>query len=309
MSWPRPLQPASGPFPEFKVEGARQGMGEWGAATSRLAEAGIVQPDMLTGLTLFILSSQPRDPNQRQEIKGGGGGVAGGVWVRERFAIYQPMRRGETFAVTGASLGRHVHKGRRYGTTSSETRTAAGELLAANLTTGLLAYRVQEGLEDALEGADPDSLPAPAMGSPEIAAANPHLEALRSAQAGEELVGTAVTVGLELMAARDTSKPDNPIHSDPEAARKAGLARPIAGGSHVLAFALELIMGRFGHEALLHGATFDVRWKAPVEADAVIHPRVVVAEVNASRVALDAEVKLASGATAMVARIEVPLAS
>ena len=83
-------------------------------------------------------------------------------------------------------------------------------------------------------------------------------------------------VGLSLMAARDTDKPDNPIHSDPELARKAGLSKPIAGGSHVLAFALEVIMAEAGRYALLYGANFDIRWKTPVYAEATIYPTVKV---------------------------------
>ena len=105
------------------------------------------------------MKCQPR--RREQAIPGGAGGVAGGVWVRERFTIHRPLRRDEAFTVRGEALGRHVHKGRRYGTTRSETRTARGELAGSNLTTGLLQYRVEEGLADAVEGLAPDAIEVP----------------------------------------------------------------------------------------------------------------------------------------------------
>lgn len=305
--WPRPLEDVRGPIPAAKLDGAAAGMGEWGPESRALAEHGLVPPDMLTGMTLFVLAHQPRDPGRKQDIPGGSGGVAGGVWVRERYTIHRPLARDDAFTVRGASEGRHVHKGRRYGTTSSETWNAAGERVATNLTTGLLAYKVEEGLADAVEGRSPDDIAPPA---PDTSAAphNPCRERLASLEAGDTLGGYRVTVSLALMAARDTKNPDNPIHSDPELARRAGLSRPIAGGSHVLAFALEPILARAGRESLLHGACFDIRWKAPVYADLVIRPTAQVVETHADRVEFEVMATLDDGTTAMTGRIVVPMA-
>lgn len=305
--WPKTLQPASGPMRADKLDGAAQGMGSYGEQTRVLAAQGLVPPDMMTGLTLFLLSSQPRDPDKQKAMPGGGGGVAGGVWVRERFTIHRPLARDEGFSVTGESVGRHVHKGRRYGTNRCETVSAAGDRVASNITTGLLAYKVQEGLQDGIEGADPDSLDG-AGPNWRSASANPCLAQLKALQEGDEFGGYEVLVGLDLMEARDTKKPDNPIHSDPELARKAGLSKPIAGGSHVLAFALEVIMQQAGPESLLHGAGFDIRWKAPVYADSVICPRARVTQKTDDRVVFDVDAMLESGATAMVGQVTVPLA-
>ena len=304
--WPRPLAEARGPIRADKLDGAAEGMGEWGAETRALAAEGLVPPDMMTGLTLFLLSSQPRNPEKKQKIPGGGGGVAGGVWVRERFTIHRPLARDDAFVVSGASEGRHVHKSRRYGTNRCETVNAAGEPVASNLTTGLLEYKVQEGLADGVEGRAPDEVPAP---EPDwtVAAANPCREKLRALTEGQTFGGERVLVSLALMEARDTKKPDNPIHSDPELAKRAGLARPIAGGSHVLAFALEVVMAEAGRHSLLHGAYFDVRWKAPVYADAVIYPHARVSEVRDDRVVFDIDATLESGATAMTGQIVVPI--
>ena len=305
QDWPRPLEPARGPWRRDKLDGAVDGMGAWGDATNALAAEGLVPPDMMTGLTLFLLSSQPRDP-AKQKMPGGGGGVAGGVWVREQFNILRPLPREERFRVQGEALGRYVRKGRRYGLNRCATFDAEGAPVATNVTTGLLAYKVDETLADGAEGLAPDDLAVP--GTDHAAARdNPCLERIRSLAVGEQLGGEPVLVGLDLMQARDTKKPDNPIHSDPQLARQAGLSRPIAGGSHVLAFALEPIMRRIGSRGLLYGTAFDVRWKAPVHADVVIVPRATVATVSHTRVGIDIEAVLEDGAVAMTGRVDIPL--
>lgn len=306
--WPKALHPAQGPMRADKIEGAALGMGEWGPAQNALIADGFLPPDMMTALTLFILGNQPRDPDKQQKIPGAGGGVAGGVWVRERYTIFKPLPCDDVFVVKGNALGRHVHKGRRYGTNSCATFDSAGVPVAENLTTGLLSYKVQAGLEDELEGISPDEVAAPQPGWAQ-AAANPHMDALQSMTQGMRLGGEAITMSLSLMEARDTKKPDNPIHSDPELAKKAGLSRPIAGGSHVLAFPLELIMQKAGRYALLHGANFDIRWKAPVYADSNMTPNVVVTGKTEDRIVFTVDVTLDSGDTAMVGAVTVPLAT
>ena len=160
--WPKVLQPAQGPMRADKLDGAAEGMGAWGPESQALAAEGLVPPDMMTGLTLFILSNQPKDPN-KQKIPGGGGGVAGGVWVRERFTISSALSRDEGFTVTGDSIGKHVHKGRRYGSNQSTTVNGAGVIVARNLTTGLLAYKVDDELADQVEGISPTQPKATAL--------------------------------------------------------------------------------------------------------------------------------------------------
>ncbi len=104
-----------------------------------------------------------------------------------------------------------------------ETRALAGERVATNLTTGLLAYKVQEGLTDGVEGRAPDDLAAPA---PDASAArdNPCRERLASLTAGEVLGGYPVTVSLALMAARDRKTPRT--RSTPTRRSPAGLVCP-----------------------------------------------------------------------------------
>jgi hypothetical protein len=290
-----------------RLDGAADGMGDWGPETRALGADGFVPPDMMCGLTLFVLSQQPRNPNKKQEIPGGAGGVAGGVWVRERFTIYRPLPRDDVFSVSGEAVGRHVRKGRQYSTTRCATLNAAGDRVAKNVTTGLLNYKVDEALVETLEGQDPDQIAAPGPDF-EAARVNPCLERLRGFEMGQEFGGYPVRVDLGLMETRDTKKPDNPIHSDPELARKAGLAKPIAGGSHVLAFVLEVIMAQAGRDALLHGACFDIRWKAPVYADLVIRPSARVVEASARQIVFDVDATLDSGEVAMTGRVTIPLA-
>ena len=306
QSWPRALHEVRGPIPRERIDGAAQGMGSWGEETRALVAQGLVQPDMMTGLTLFLLSGQPKNPNRKQKIPGGGGGVAGGVWVREQFTIHRPLGVQDPFVCTGESLGRYVAKGRRYGINRCETRSADGDLVASNLTTGLLAYKVDEALSEVAEGLGVDDVEAPQIDRA-AAGQNPCMAALEALSPGEVLGGDAVTVSLEMMAARDTDKPSNPIHSDPELAKKAGLKKPIAGGSHVLAFALEPILAVAGRDALLHGACFDVRWKAPVFAGTTIYPLARVRDRDEDKLTIDLEAKLDGDVTAMVGEVVVPL--
>ena len=303
--WPQPLTRVDGPFSSERVDGAAAGMGDYGDATRALSAAGRVQPDLITGMTLFLLARQPR--KERADKPKKTSAIAGGVWVREQYTVHAPIDRGDVFSITGSSTGRYVKKGRRYGTTSSESRASTGALVASNLTTGLLEYKVQNSLADGVEGLPLDDTPAPAPAW-EAAANNPHLGLLSQARQGQTLGGKPVVVSLAMMAARDTANPDNPIHSDLEAAKEAGLERPIAGGSHVLSFAFEAVMAEFGIESLLHGAHVDARWKAPTHADAQIIPTVTVTESGQDRVALELAVDLVEGPTAMVGTITIPLA-
>ncbi len=305
-AWPQPLEEVVGPHPEEKIAGVAASMGDHGKTIGELLAGGTLPPELMTGLTLFLLSGQPRKPRaEGAPKKKGAPGVSGRIWARERHTIHRPLRVGEAFVVNGESTGRHVRRGRRYGTTAAWTVNASGERAGTNHTMGLLSYRPDDSLIDGFDGIDPESIGTP---SPDwtVAANNPHLDALATAQEGEVLGDAPFVCALSFMAARDTSNPNNPIHSDPEAAKAAGLAKPIAGGDHVKSFALELIMARFGPEVLLHGAAFDSRWKAPTEADASITPRAIVTSVRPDRVELRYEVQLTGGPMAMQGTVVIP---
>ena len=304
--WPRTLERVTGPHPEAKIQGVAGSMGDQGPTIGKLMADGFLSPELMTGLTLFLLSGQPRKPRpEGAPKKKGAPGVSGRIWAREQQTIRRPLRIGEAFVVDGSSSGQHVRNGRRYGTTESTTVDAAGRPAAINATTGLLSYRPDPNLSDGFEGVDLATRPLP-LPDFEAAANNPHLDALATAEVGEVLGGESMVVTLAMMAARDTSNPNNPIHSDPEAAKAAGLAKPIAGGDHVLSFALELVMARFGEQVLLHGASLDTRWKAPTECEAGIVPRAVVMAVEADRVAIDYEVQLEAGPMAMKGSLVIP---
>lgn len=297
----------TGPFRPEKIDGALDGMGAYGDATRTLGESGLLQPDMVTGMTLFLIANQPRDPAGSGERSNG---VSGGVWVRERFTIHTPVARADAFTVVGESTGTYTRKGRRYSTTSSRSSDANGRRFATNLTTGLLTYQTDPELADGFEGQAINDTPVP---EPDWAAAanNPHVGELRAAATGDIYGGEQVEMSLEMMVARDTANPDNPIHSDPEAARKTGLRRPIAGGSHVLAMPLESMMRALGPESLLHGAFFDIRWKAPTEDGAVLVPTATVVATGTDdhgrgRVLLDVAATIVDGPTAMVGSVIIP---
>lgn len=309
--WPQPLVDVTGPFSEERIDGAAAGMGESGPATAALVADGWVQPDLITGMTLFLLARQPRPEGRPAEAeRDEASPIAGGVWVREQFTIHRPLERSDPFVVSGESTGRYVRKGRRYATTRSRTHDSAGHPVASNLTTGLLSYKAEAGRADEVEGLPLDQTPPPELDRG-AGAANPHLDAIRAAKPGDVLGGERTVVTLAMMAARDTAKPDNPIHSDLEEARRAGLERPIAGGSHVLSFAIEPLLAAWGGHALSHGAKLDLRWRVPTAADAAIVPTARVTAVEADRVTVELEVELVdreTPAAAMVGTVIVPLA-
>jgi acyl dehydratase len=302
-TWPQALTEATGPFAAARLHGAAEGMGPYGPGAAAVAAQGMVPPDLITGMTLFLLARQPRRGDGRPPS-----GVSGGVWVQERFTMHRPLAATDPFVVRGEITGRYVRKGRRYSTTRSRSHDSAGRLVATNLTTGLVAYRAEEGLADEVEGLALDETPAP-QADWEAAGSNPHADRLAGVVEGQRFGGDPVTVSWAMMAARDTAQPENPIHSDLEAARAAGLERPIAGGSHVLAFALDPLLAAWGPESLSHGTSVNARWKAPTAADATIVPTATVSLVEADRIEVDLDVVLegSGGTTAMVATIVVPL--
>ncbi len=302
--FPRVLTPIAGPFRVEKIRGAAEGMGAYGDATRSLVDAGIVQPDMIAGMTLALISNQPRKPRPDGEHRASG--TAGKIWVRERYTIHRPLAVDDAWEVTGESTGTYVRKGRSYSTTRAASFDSAGERFATNLTTGLFSYRPDPSLPDSFEGLAIEDTPAPEPDW-EAAAGNPHVDVLATAEVGQMLGGTEVAMTLDMMAARDTDNPDNPIHSDLEEAKKAGLGRPIAGGSHVAAFALEAVMQEFGAESLLHGANLDFRWKAPTEDGTRIIPTATVVLAEPDRVAFDLQADLVDGPTAMVGSLVIPL--
>jgi acyl dehydratase len=312
LLWPRPLSTVTGPYRAQKIEGAALGMGEFGPASVSLFHSGLLPPDMMTGLTLFLIARQPRPKSAvattksgKTSGKTGAPGVSGGIWVREQAVFHRPIASDDAFTVRGGQIGRHVRKGRRYANTESTTHDSRDQLTSENRTTGLISYRVDESLEDAVEGQSFDGM-KPLAPDWTTAAENPHLDSLAEAHVGDKLGGPSLVVTLAMMAARDTDNPDNPIHSDPDSARAAGLKTPIAGGSHVQSFALELLMARFGPQVLLHGAYIDCRWKMPTEAGDAITPRAEVVDVQPDFVEFKIEVVHEKGPNAMTGSVTIP---
>lgn len=304
--WPRVYETVRGPYPEAKIAGVIAGMGGHAPTLVGLLESGTLSPDLMTQFSLFLVARQPRTPRPAgAPRKKGAPGVAGKVWARERVTYHRPVAVDDAFSIEGSDTGRHVRKHRRYATTISTTCDEAGRRVATNATTGLLSYRPDPSLEDGVEGVSGDLLE---VDGPDwqAAAANPHQSALATAEVGEVLGGRPMIMSLAMMAARDTDDPDNPIHSDPEVAKRAGLARPIAGGSHVHCFALEAIAARFGAESMLWGAHVDTRWKAPVECDVEMTPRATITAVESDRVELAFEIALADERVACSGRVTIP---
>ena len=286
-SLPQPLAPVDGPLPASLCEGAVAGLGACAGPVHEIVEAGLVPPDVLTGMTLYLLANQPRRPRPEGEKRGA---VEGGVWVREQVTYHAPMRIGEAVRVEGASARRFTRRGRRYGVTSSQTRGSDGRLRVSSCTTGLLSYRRDPELADESHGLSETELEVP---GPDLSAAraNPCLEVLRALRVGDRVETGPTQVTLEMMRLRDAGRDDNPIHTDPEVARREGLVAPIAGGSHVLAFLQAALMDAWGGECLLHGAHFDVRWVGQTRAETRITSCATVARVTPELVACDLEIR------------------
>jgi acyl dehydratase len=268
-----------------------------------LRDAGTVPPDVLMGMSLFLLVNQPRRP--RKDERRPRGAVSGGVWVREQVTIHRPVRIGQTLVVEGESARRFTRRGRRYGVTLAETRDLDGNLLVSNCTTGLLRYRKDESLPDEAEGRAEDEL-AIAGPAASQAPANPHLDTLTCLEPGSRFEGERSLVSLEMMQARDAQRDANRIHTDPEVARREGLAAPIAGGSHVAAFLLETLTRACGQQALLHGAHLDIQWKAQTYAGTHITPRAVVERATPELVELSLIVE-GEERTALEGKLYIPL--
>lgn len=304
-AYPHPLASVRAPLTEQRARDACVSLGPGGKASQRLVDTGLVPPDLLAGMTLFLLTGQPRPATASE--KPPPSAVAGSVWVREHFTIHRPVRIGELLEVRGAVAGTRVRGGRSYSVSTSETFGADGERRISNCTTGLVRYRRNAALPDSEGGLDENEIERP---SPDFAAAaeNPASSTLRGLRVGDEIVGPSVRVTLAMMRARDGGENRNPIHTDAQAARSAGLAAPIAGGNHVLAFVLEALMQAWGPHALLHGACFDVRWVSQVRAGSPVAPRAVVTAVAAQRVDLALEVACEER-VAMTGSLALPLAS
>ena len=278
---PQELAVVEGPLPAGVCEGSILGLGAHAAGVEDLVALGLVPPDVVTAMTLHLLTHQPRRP--RKEGVERKGAIEGGVWVREQVTFHAPMRIDEVVRVTGESIGRFSRKGRRYGVTRSTTVGDDGRLLVSSCTTGLLSYRREPGLEDAYEGIaeHDDSRPRPDAAA---AGRNPCLEQLARVRLGDVIAGERAQVSLEMMQQRDAGRDDNPIHTDPSVAEREGLAAPIAGGSHVLSFLHARLMEAWGPESLLHGAHFDVRWVGQTYAESHVVPSAQVVEATPDRI-------------------------
>lgn len=287
-----PLDLPAVPFPV--TEGARErwtrGLGDRCPAVRELLSRGIAPPFTVTGCTIFLVSSHFD--------------ITGGVYWREQVTYHRPVRLGETLSVAGRIEQVYVHDGRRYQVMTSRTVGEDGTPAATSRSTGLGKYRRDEGIEESSGG----ELPYEAGPDFAAAAGNPLLASLRKLQPGQALEGEPQLVTLQMM--RDWSAGDerNPIHTDPEVARKAGLAAPIAGGPHVLAFLQEMLMERLGAEALSHGSHFDVRWVSPVQDGGTVVTRAAVTVADARAVVLDLKMEC-DGRTAMIGTATIPLQS
>ncbi|KAA0240737.1 hypothetical protein EDM76_01650 [bacterium] len=287
-----PLDLAAVPLPITSASGERwsKGLGDRCPAVRELLSRGVAPPFAVTGCTIFLVSSHFD--------------ITGGVYWREQVTYHRPVRLGETLSIGGRVEQVYVHDGRRYQVMTSRTLGEDGTRVATSRSTGLGKYRRDEGIEESAGG----ELPYEAGPDFPASRGNPLLASLRELRPGAAFESEPQVVTLQMM--RDWSAGDerNPIHTDPEVARKAGWAAPIAGGPHVLAFLQEMLMERLGAEALSHGSHFDVRWVSPVQDGGTVVTRAAVTAADTRSVTLELKIEC-DGRTAMVGAATIPLQS
>ena len=259
-------------------------------ASERLVSRGFAPPQVLTGNTVF-LAFRHYD-------------LVGGIYSREQVTYCRPIRIGETLTVEGEIAATYLREGRRYRLMCSVSRDAAGRVVARSRSTGL---QQMAPVADVSISETPPRVEAPTADL-RRAQENPRRQELRSLLEGETMLSEPHTVTLQMMRAQAGPEDRNPIHTDVEVARRAGLEAPIAGGPHVLGFAQEVVLDRMGEDALSFGSHFDARWLRQVRAGAAVIPRIKVDRVGEDAVALELEIEC-EGQLAMVAKATIPLGS
>ncbi len=90
-------------------------------------------------------------------------------------------------------------------------------------------------------------------------------------------------------------EPPRNIHSDTDAARKAGFEAPIAGGEQTLAVMVQLLVDKFGPR-FIEGGRIEIAFTRPVLFGDTITAHARVKNAGAERIALDLSVVNQRGA-------------
>ena len=77
VALPHKLRPVENVLPTSLCTAAVAGLGRSGASVREIVDAGLVPPDVLTGMTLYLLANQPRRARSAAEKRGV---IEGGVW-------------------------------------------------------------------------------------------------------------------------------------------------------------------------------------------------------------------------------------
>ena len=95
------------------------------------------------------------------------------------------------------------------------------------------------------------------------------------------------------------------IHTDREAASKAGFTAPIAAGEHTIALAMQLVVDRFG-ERFMHGGAFEVALIKPVLFGDTLTVHARVTRVDPKNLELDLRVENQDGVRVLTGTARVP---
>ena len=95
------------------------------------------------------------------------------------------------------------------------------------------------------------------------------------------------------------------IHTDSDAASKAGFTAPIAAGEHTIALAMQLIVDRFG-ESFMRGGAFEVALIKPVLFGDTLTVHARVKSADAKNLELDLRVENQHGVPVLTGTARVP---
>lgn len=248
----------------------------------------------------------------------GSNGAYGGLHTKAVIDYLAPLGVGEHVTVTGTHVAKYVRKGRRYRTLLSQAVRQDGVVVARLLATETVLYDVTDRPDEGeipkhwasqmpqVDGAIPDNAPRATPGMPVHAGM-----VLGPIARDVSIEQSVVFSGYPFSWAQD--KPlavRQSLHTNPEIAKKAGYAAPVAQGLLCAAHQTSLLLDQFG-ERVHHGAQIALSFVSPILVGTTLHSHAIVdEEVNAGGerfTALRLATKNGNGQLVVVGQARIPL--
>ena len=190
----------------------------------------------------------------------------GSLHARQDMEFLAPLRLGETYTITGAVGATYEKRGKRYLGIDAECKDQRGTAALRGSYVRMLSMGQGVAREERPTAPAQDATPlVPGPGGPVSEHRN----------ISHEIPPMAKLMSIDKM--RIYSGPGKNIHTDDEAAKRAGLSRPIAQGLMSNAYLSELLMNFFGPKWLTAGQ-LSVAFIATVFAGDLLVARGVIRE-------------------------------